>query len=190
MSSFLNKLKQANEFEPKFYTKFEKDIPIYQFDLSKDLDHVEIVKNILDIQKELPISRTSSIHAWHTEYYTLMETKKFSRLAEIVEEKVKGIDAYFEWELKVYEYWAIVYKKFDHTDFHDHGVAALSWVYYAQTYEDSPPLIFKDGLSIQPKDGMLIMFPSYVDHGVPKSKSEKERIVISGNLFLKKLIDR
>jgi hypothetical protein len=187
MTSFLNKLKQATEFEPKFYTKFEKDIPIYQFDLSKELDHFEVVKNILDIQKQFPESRVSSINAWHTDYSTLSKTKILDSLISIIEEKVKKIDySRTSWKLEVYEYWAIIYKKEDYTEMHDHAGSVLSFVYYAQTFEDSAPLVFKDKLMIRPKNGMLIIFPSFLEHSVPISGSDKDRIVVAGNLYIEK----
>ena len=40
--------------------------------------------------------------------------------------------------------------------------------------------------SIKPEAGMLVLFPSYLDHSVNPNISDKKRIVISFNLSLEK----
>ena len=39
-------------------------------------------------------------------------------------------------------------------------------------------------VSFQPKEGMLVLFPSYLQHSVNVNKTDEERIVISFNINL------
>ena len=64
----------------------------------------------------------------------------------------------------------------------------MSWVYYVSTPERCGELVFHlhDLLPpgvIKPVEGMLVMFPSYLDHKVTKNLSRDIRISISGNLL-------
>ena len=46
----------------------------------------------------------------------------------------------------------------------------------------SPNLLNAQVNSVSPKEGLLVLFPSYLDHSVNKNLSNEERIVISFNI--------
>lgn len=82
--------------------------------------------------------------------------------------------------------WGLIYNKGDYAEEHQHEIANLySFIYYVKASKKSAPLIFTDAFpfhkKIQPENGMLIIFPSYMRHKVPKQIHEDERIVIAGN---------
>ncbi len=89
---------------------------------------------------------------------------------------------------------------------HSHPGSIISGCFYLQTYPDSPPIVFKDPrdyykyiyynpifgrntpYSLLPEhsmnvvDGLLMMWPSWLEHEVPLSKSDGDRITIAFNL--------
>ena len=62
---------------------------------------------------------------------------------------------------------------------HNHGAEGLSGALYISVGKRSVPLVFSD-TKIQPWPGLLIIFPSHLDHHTQKEK--ERRVVISFNL--------
>lgn len=96
---------------------------------------------------------------------------------------------------------------------HVHGGAFWSAVYYVQTFDSesgklvlhdprmpalrmyAPALRFKGAgpeqvARIKPKDGMIIMFPSWLMHGVDPWEGEGDRISIAFNVFARPPVGR
>jgi len=89
---------------------------------------------------------------------------------------------------------------------HSHPGSIISGCFYLKTFSDSPPIIFKDPrdyykyiyyrpifnrntpYSLLPEhvvnveDGLLMMWPSWLEHEVPLSSSDQDRITIAFNL--------
>ena len=108
------------------------------------------------------------------------------------------------------ELWSIINKKGDFNNPHRHGNSILSLAYYAKSPKNGgdiyfvdprvagiprKPLLNKeknqellgkthniDKLVFPPKEGMLLLFPGWLEHGVFPSKSDEDRIVISANI--------
>jgi len=180
----INKLKKRLSEEP--FVKFSQTVApvsVFYFDLSLEVDNKKITEDILDYKKSNPHSRTSSIEAWHSSFKTHLLTDKFNKLLSIIENKVSKCINHPNLSAKVFESWAITYKKGDSTDLHNHGISAMSSVYYAKVVKNSTPLLFKDGPSITPTENCLIIFPGYVYHSVPEIQ-EDERIVFTANFTM------
>ena len=61
----------------------------------------------------------------------------------------------------------------------------MSWTYYVKTSGNTEPFIFVgNGVEreIYPNVGDLIIFPSVMNHRVPISQTDDERIVVVGNI--------
>ena len=90
---------------------------------------------------------------------------------------------------------------------HQHSNSDISAAYYVTAHEGCGDIVFYDPRparvykqpiakspnklngtvnSIKPEAGMLVLFPSYLDHSVNPNISDKKRIVISFNLSLEK----
>lgn len=79
--------------------------------------------------------------------------------------------------------WGIVYKEGHYTDPHNHLNSDYSFVYYLECNDESSPLVFPDGdFHINPKNDMLVIFPSITYHFVPKQLNSEDRIVLAGNV--------
>lgn len=94
--------------------------------------------------------------------------------------------------------WMTVNEQGDYTAQHNHAAADLSGVYYVKTPEDCGDLYFKNPnravsasycfyqlpeVSVAKiKEGTIILFPSWLDHGVLSNRSVDKRVSISFNI--------
>lgn len=79
--------------------------------------------------------------------------------------------------------WGAIYENGDWCDSHVHPPGQLSWCYYLQVPENSPPLEFDDiGYKFYPEVGDLVIFPGWMNHSVAEFKGQGERIVLAGNM--------
>jgi len=85
------------------------------------------------------------------------------------------------------EFWFNVALKGQSTRLHNHiNNATVSGVYYLKASENSPNLFLKSKgqeLEIKSKTGILIFFPSKLDHYVPINQSNTIRISIAFNCY-------
>ena len=103
--------------------------------------------------------------------------------------------------------WSIINKKGSYNIQHNHPNAFLSAAYYLQTSETSGSINFFDPreqkntrypkiknftelsaavVKFEPKEGDLLLFPSYLYHSVDENLSDQDRIIISFNVDIEK----
>ena len=103
--------------------------------------------------------------------------------------------------------WSIINKKDASNVRHIHSNNYISAAYYVKAPEKSGNIVFHDPRparvyrhpiakspnklnatinSVKPEPGLLVLFPSYLEHSVNPNLSDKKRIVISFNLSLDK----
>ena len=108
-------------------------------------------------------------------------------------------------EVKITGMWAIINKKNSSNAIHIHSNNYISAAYYVKAPINCGDIVFYDPrsaatyrypkisktnklnsnmVSFQPKEGMLVLFPSYLQHSVNVNKTDAERIVISFNINL------
>ena len=109
--------------------------------------------------------------------------------------------------VKIKNMWAIINEQGAWNQKHHHSNSDLSAAYYVSAHDNCGDIVFYDPRpapvhnhpiskspnklnatvnSIKPEPGMLVLFPSYLEHSVNPNKSNKKRIVISFNLSLEK----
>ena len=65
---------------------------------------------------------------------------------------------------------------------HHHLPYDYSFVYFVESYEKHPPLVFSDsGCEVPSVEGTYVAFPAYLNHSVNKNTTDKVRITLSGN---------
>ena len=85
------------------------------------------------------------------------------------------------------DFWANIYRKGDYTKEHKHLPCIFSCVYFLKSKWYHSPLVFSDsGKKIRPKEGTFVIFPSHLNHLVPKHRYRDTRITLSGNILIKK----
>ena len=108
-------------------------------------------------------------------------------------------------ELKITGMWTIINPSQASNARHIHSNNFISAAYYVKANKDSGDIVFYDPrsansirtpkvnepnklnsnlFSITPKEGLLVLFPSYLHHSVESKRSDEERIVISFNINL------
>ena len=90
------------------------------------------------------------------------------------------------------ECWGAVYRKGEYTKKHNHWGSLWSWCYYLEVPPDASPFRFEDIIEqgkeegapfdVYPKEDDILMFPSWLQHSVPKMESNSERIMVAGNI--------
>ena len=85
-------------------------------------------------------------------------------------------------------FWFNIAKVGEKTGIHDHAkFASISGVVYLQCTSECGDLFFtkcgQDNLAITPEVGKMVLFPSFLKHGVQTNKSNQNRISLAFNLF-------
>ena len=181
---------------------------------SKIADHQiinkQILSYILDLQKKDSEGiKKSNFNGWHSHDFNLNEDapKNFTQAIKLnINQALKDMNWDLEkQEVKITNMWAIINERGAFNQKHHHGNSDISAAYYVNAYENCgdisfydprPAPVFKHPLSksanllnasvnsIKPEEGMLVLFPSYVEHSVSPNLSNKKRVVISFNLSL------
>ena len=129
----------------------------------------------------------TNLRAWRSSYETHLQEDRFDFIIQ------KGCDA-AKCVAKEYwlapdvhylpsAFWMCMYEKGEYARQHHHYPSDVSIVYYVDVKDDSAPIVFEDSLTIQPKNGMMLIFPAWLQHRV--LETESERIVIAMNLVKK-----
>ena len=85
------------------------------------------------------------------------------------------------------DYWMAFYKKGDYTVPHYHLPALYSFNYFIKTPKGSSPFVLTTSkVEIEPEEGKLVIFPSFLVHEVPKNECD-DRIIFAGNIWEKQL---
>ena len=113
---------------------------------------------------------------------------EFGIIGDYVLKIIQGFDKYTHlrspWKLELKDLWGQYYNKDDYQVYHHHNPNYWSFVYYVNAPKGSAPLVFTNSKKkVIPKSGMIVLFPSWLYHHVPKHRSEEIRSVISGNLL-------
>ena len=175
----------------------------------KDLNE-ELLNYISNLRVQNPEGiRKSNSNGWHSKDFDLNDDtpKKFiNAVSSNINTAFNDMDWDIEKQIiKIKSIWAIINEKGASNERHHHGNSALSAAYYVCAPEDCGDIVFYDPRpapvfshpiakkpnilnatvnSITPNEGMLVLFPSYLDHSVKPNLSSNQRIVISFNVNL------
>lgn len=140
---------------------------------------IETLENYPDVQ-----NKETNVKA------TMTEWNISSPQIEILKQYILHNSFYFLWKTanpKIATFWANVYRKKEYTQLHDHLPHNLSFVYFLNSKNYFSSLYFKTigfNKKIKPKEGRLIIFPSYLKHGVKRHMYQEYRITLSGDILI------
>ena len=173
-----------------------KSLPVFSTIFA---DHVEFNKYmkqvILEHRQKNPETTESNVKAWHSSWMTHKENPKFQPLIDRVLSACTFVSAgYFQTqnlEFSIFNFWASMYEKGEYTIRHSHFPSDFACTYYVDVEPGCSPIIFesniKDGindgnkpLTIQPQNGMLVLWPAVLHHEVPPT--ETKRMVVAMNI--------
>tara|TARA_B100000029_G_C17566560_1_gene955255 strand:- start:379 stop:981 length:603 start_codon:yes stop_codon:yes gene_type:complete len=165
-------------------------------------------KYIKTLQSENPEGMIkSNVEGWHSKYFNLdSEEPRF--FLNSIKSDLDRVMQDMGWDLnnqkiKITSMWSIINNKNASNARHIHSNNYISAAYYVKAPKNCGNIIFYDPrnevvfrhpkikvtnnlnsniFSIEPKDGLLVLFPSYLHHAVDYNNSNEERIVISFNI--------
>ncbi len=151
----------------------------------------------------------SNLLGWHSKNFDL-ELEQLRFFVNSISPQLNSVLADMGWDIKNQEVkitgmWAIINNKNSSNAMHIHSNNYISAAYYVKAPKNCGDLVFYDPrfaatyrypkisktnklnsniVAFQPKEGMLVLFPSYLQHSVNVNKTDEERIVISFNINL------
>ena len=192
----------------KFHKKFP--VPLFQFKIKyyKKLN-LELESYILNLKKKDKTGqKKSNAGGWLSPFFNLEDKvpKKFIQniqkfLQKVIEDEIGW--EYITNKVKIISMWSIINNKNSFNIKHNHPNSYLSAAYYVKAPKNSGNINFYDTKeqknirspkvkkftdisavvsSLEPEEGDLLLFPSYLYHAVEENLSDNNRIVISFNV--------
>tara|TARA_B100001057_G_C22810254_1_gene935118 strand:+ start:1297 stop:1899 length:603 start_codon:yes stop_codon:yes gene_type:complete len=153
--------------------------------------------------------KKSNNKGWHSKNFDMQEIQ-IQNFIKNISPSIENVMTDMNWEkskqsVKISNMWAIINIGGSTNSRHQHGNSTISGAYYVRAPKNCGDIVFYDPRpapvfyyptalnsnllnaqvnSITPKEGALILFPSYVDHSVNENLSNDERIVISFNVTI------
>jgi len=185
--------------------------PVWTLQLDNyQLINEEMYKFIKNTQSkdEKGISK-SNIKGWHSKDFNMQENEP-KNFIKFILPAIEQVITDMNWEkqkqsININNMWAIINTGGSANLRHQHGNSTISGAYYVRAPENSGDIVFYDPRpapvytypkavnpnllnaqvnGISPKEGALVLFPSYLDHSVNENLSNEERIVISFNITI------
>ena len=185
--------------------------PVFRFKVKNFRElNLELENYILDLKKKNKDGqKKSNVGGWHSPFFNLEKDntpKKFIQNIQKFLQKV--IEDEMGWEyipnkVKIVSMWSIINNKNSFNIKHNHPNSYLSAAYYVKAPKNSGNINFYDTKeqknirtpivkkftdisavvsSLEPEEGDLLLFPSYLYHAVEENLSDNNRIVISFNV--------
>ena len=149
----------------------------------------------------------SNVKGWHSQDFNLNDNVP-QKFITFILPAIEQVMSDMNWDKKkqvskINNMWAIINTGGSANLRHQHGNSTISGAYYVRAPINSGDIVFYDPRpapvfshpnvlssnllnaqvnSISPKEGALVLFPSFLDHSVNENQSNKERIVISFNI--------
>ena len=190
---------------------FSTPIWVSKIDNHEDLN-VDMLSYIKDLQNKDPQGIIkSNFNGWHSKNFNLKEdmpAKFISSISKNINTAMNDMG----WDLtsqfiKITNMWSIINEEGAFNQKHHHSNSDISAAYYVSAYDECGDIVFYDPRparvyknpiakspnklnatinSVKPENGLLVLFPSYLEHSVNPNLSNKKRVVISFNLSLEK----
>ena len=172
----------------------------------------DMLAYILDVKKNDPVGLIkSNFKGWHSKDFNMKDLGPINFITSI-KNNLNTLMVDMNWDLNIQSVeissmWAIINEKGAWNQKHQHSNSDISAAYYVTAHEGCGDIVFYDPRparvykrpivkspnklngtvnSIKPEAGMLVLFPSYLDHSVNPNLSDEKRVVISFNLSLDK----
>jgi uncharacterized protein (TIGR02466 family) len=173
----------------------------YTSDLDKTIYNQKLVNFINDIKLKQNNRQLSNRGGWQSDLLNTKETILNPLITKIVDVCL-GLPLDLK-NVSIDQIWANINKKHDYNVIHSHGGKyTISGTYYVKAPKNCGKIIFRDprpGAMLNtlfnkkydkgefrffdPTDGMLILFPSFLEHFVEPNLSEEDRISISFDII-------
>jgi len=183
-------------------------IPIYEGELVlPPASHIQITEAIKKLKMAHPPAWFADVNTTYLTDPDLHHRHEFRGLGILILQKIKAfakdLDLNFnKFNIEMKDMWVNSYDKNHAMDKHNHGSDFLSCSYFFSAPEGSGEFVFinptHEGLlatptkignalhtyRIKPETGKIVIFPSWLEHGVQRNMSIEPRITFSCNFKL------
>lgn len=169
----------------------------------------ELLTYVYRLRKKDPKGvKLSNMLGWHSQDIDLQESKPHLKFFNKVAPCLERVTSDLNWNRQEYGYkitstWAIINPKYACNQSHIHGNNLISAAYYVKFPKNSGNITFVDPrpstlflnprcqktnslneqeVTVHPKTGALVMFPSYLWHWVAPNLSDEDRVILSFNV--------
>ena len=196
----------------KLHRKFATPIWTSQLDHVSKINK-ELLKYIYGLKKNDPegINRSNML-GWHSKMIDISSSPAHINFFNKISSNLIKVAKDLSWDRKNFDYkitntWAIINPPMACNQSHIHSNNLISAAYYVKfpknagrfiaedprevalyyhaSYE-KPNALNEQNVIIEPKTGLLAMFPSYVKHWVEPNMSKQDRVIISFNISFQK----
>ena len=183
--------------------------PVWTIQLDSYKNINEQMYNYIKLKQKIDEVGTtkSNVKGWHSNDFDLND-KEIQNFINFILPAIEQVMTDMNWEkvkqiARINNMWAIINTGGSANLRHQHGNSTISGAYYVRAPINSGDIVFYDPRpapifshpnvenpnllnaqinGISPKEGALVLFPSFLDHSVNENKSNEERIVISFNI--------
>ena len=134
------------------------------------------IVNLFDIYKNTSTKRAAQTNGWST----AKDQSKPSALKGLIEYISKTL-ADITGEEKGIAWWLVSIDDGGAIQEHDHNQSDWAAVYYPQDVTSGGVITFESGETVEPKAGLLIMFPGTLKHSVSEYTGEGPRLSVAFN---------
>ncbi len=163
--------------------------------------HIKAPTEIIDLQLGIPqdykqecineiykignsVDQPSNVYGIRSTYKVWEETDVLNTLLDNIKNIINDLykDKFKERHFPITSAWSVIYKKGHGANPHEHLPNAWAFVYYLKSNGDTPLIFNEINLHVNPKDDMLVIFPSYLIHSVSPHEGDEDRICVAGNI--------
>lgn len=196
-------MSNLEKWNASFHTLFPTALFVFSL---KDYDALnqQLLTFIYRLKDSDPGHTASNVLGWHskTNLFDFEEIKLFKQLVDAAIAEVAQAVGYSNVRILPANCWVNVNPKYASNKIHDHANCLFSGVYYVKTPENCGNLMFYDPRSARTfykpnvqnftaytadavahaaEAGLLLIFPSWLKHGVEPNLSDEDRVSISFN---------
>jgi uncharacterized protein (TIGR02466 family) len=174
------------------------------------IDNKQLEKYCLELKEKNNGRKVSNYGGWQSNDLRF-DDKDMKPLLDVVVEKMNSLKEYLGFKqdkkISIENYWVNINQKGDFNKLHKHPFSLFSASYYVKVPKDSGQIHFMNPINehnytirqetinefnyfnsnewhVQPEEGTLIVFPSWLNHLVLPNEGEEERISIAFNTQL------
>lgn len=154
---------------------------IFQFEI-KDIDNDQLQSFALKLEQKEDSGLYSNVGGWHSPQ-TLFRVNHEDVICELQDRINTCAEKILKRKVNIRHAWININRKGNSNRNHKHPYALAACYYVTDSYSGGEFVCTETSTKIQPKSGMLLMFPGDLYHQVLPYQGDDTRISIACNIF-------